>query len=211
MKKNKELEKQKIRDSIINFKNLHGRFPTTEDFGVGDLTYRKKIERLFGGVVALKREIGAGNDSDARTGKTRSNKAMEINKRNNEIEGEYYLKFKERFGEVNVHRNWAIDLDGKTNIDFVIFFPEEKLAVGLELFFPSSRHSFNGCMNIKKKKRQLLNKLDDWNTSFWFVVTNKNIEQAEIDLWESKRKNVKNYNGVISINNIWEVLSKNRF
>lgn len=190
----KEESKQRIIQSILDFKDKKGRYPATYDFeNEPSLPSARTMQRRYGGIVKFKKEMGIKN-SDNRKGKTRTNKAKEINDRNNKIQHTIIKVLERNFSARNVRQNFAPYEDNKINIDYVLYNPDQNKneAIGFEMFYPSTKNNINGCLNVKTHKKQTLEEIIGFKTKFYFVVTNPEFTQKEIDkIMDNKKIPVK--------------------
>jgi hypothetical protein len=196
-----------IQQKIEKFYQENQRYPLARDFdNTAYLPSARTIQRKYGGLVALKKDMGL-TETDARTGTQRVDKAKAINERNNKIEAQFTKDLKNKMDVRNIHHPYAPFDDSKINIDYLLFHPTEKKAVGLELFYPEDRHSFYGCLNIKQHKRQCLDQLHGHDTKFYYVVTNRNITPKQVWQWSSNRKSDLNADGVIHMKEVLRILT----
>ena len=157
----------------------------------------RTLQRRFGGLMKIKQDMGI-KEFDCRTGDVRKKMVKRINRRNDKIEGVLSQKLEEKYGIRNVRHPYSPYDDSKVNIDYLVFHPTENKAVGFEMFYPENRANFNGCLNIKKGKGQLLQEINGFETKFYYVVTNPDISQEEIDMWLTNKKNDVDADGVLS-------------
>ena len=196
----------KLFNNIKRFHEENNRYPSSRDFNeCPHLPSARQIQRRWGGLVALKKQLGIKN-TDARKGKERTNMALKINQRNIEIEGALTKKLGETIDRCNIHHPYSPYDDSHMNIDYLIFHPTKKEVVGLELFFPSNKESFHGCLNVKRHKEQYIKDVIGYSHKFYYVVTNPDITQKEIDLWVSRRKSPLQADGVIHISEVTSIL-----
>lgn len=203
------MTKEKIKENVNRFYQENNRYPNSKDFiDCPYLPCARQIQRVCGGVVALKKEMGI-LDTDARRGTQRSGVVKIINSRNNKIESQLTKLLAQSIDRKMIHHPFAPFDDSKVNIDYVIFHPTKNTAIGFELFYPSYKESFYGCLGIKHKKKQILERLTDYKTKFYYVVTNPKITQEEIDLWLSTKRTPLNADGVIHISEVIPLLKAN--
>jgi hypothetical protein len=203
------MTKETIIQNINRYYQQHGTYPNSKDFNnCPYLPSARHIQRLWGGILALKTELGL-TDNDARRGTQRSQVVKVINTRNNKIEKNFNKELFSIIDRKLVHRPFAPFDDSKVNIDYVVFHPTEKVAIGFELFYPSYKESFYGCLGIKQKKKQILDRLTDHQTKFYYVVTNPKIKPEEIQEWLKTKKTPLVADGVIHISEVIPLLKSN--
>ena len=193
------------------FFNTNDRYPGAKDFDTTDyLPSARYIQRHWGGVVKVKESLSI-EETDKRKGKTRRDLVKKINNRNDKIKAKLQTEFNEKLGERNVKHPFTPYDDTKMRIDYLIYHPTKDEAIGFELFYPADRDSFNGCLNIKKHKGQYLDTTIKSNKSFYYVVTNPNITQDDIDGWLKVKKTQPVCTGVIHISNIMPLLNESGY
>jgi hypothetical protein len=192
-----------MKELIQKFKEEHGHYPAAKDFDTCPyLPSARTVQRKYGGLVALKKELGIP-DSDHRTGAHRKKMVRLINKRNNEMKATLTKDLQAICNARNIHHPFAPYDDSKINIDYLIYHPTKNHAIGLELFYPSSRATFFGCLNIKAHK---LEAVIGHTTEFYYVVTNPDITPKEIRNWLANKKNPVQATGVIHISEVIPLL-----
>src|SRR3989344_7515528 len=111
---------QKIKDGFDRFIKERGRLPKSIEINEVDyLPNRKFIERNFGGLEKLRRELGY-TDVHFGKGKFRSEIAYKVNASGRKIELALEKLLKNKFGEVFVHTEKIFD-NTKNRVDFYIY------------------------------------------------------------------------------------------
>jgi len=142
---------QRIQEGLKRFHREHGRYPTATEFDTYEYLPRAKtVERRFGGLVALRKQLKLGTESDFRTGSHSSKRAHAINKRAHEQERVVYDFLVKRFGKEFVHREYFFTDDHRTRADFFVYDRAKGFCV--DVFYPASLHNLTGCLNIKLTK-----------------------------------------------------------
>jgi len=142
---------ERIQEGLKRFHGEHGRYPTATEFDAYEYLPRAKtIERRFGGLVALRKQLVLGTESDFRTGSHSSKRAHAINKRAHEQERVVYNFLIRRFGKEFVHREYFFTDDHRTRADFFVYDRAKGFCV--DVFYPASLHNLTGCLNIKLTK-----------------------------------------------------------
>lgn len=136
----------------------------------------RTMQRTYGGLMYI-RKI-AGLESDLRKTQERKKTAIKINKRAIKLETKFYKDLVQLFGERNVVREYCISDDSKHRSDFMIYIDknDDSKKCIIDVFFPSTRESLGGCVNIKKKKyNNSLHKEREKSEKILFINLNPNI------------------------------------
>jgi len=146
------IQKNKREPSAHDFKRLNG-LPTA-----------RMIQRKFGGIVALRLEMGLYPNHTA--GNMRTRTAIEINQRSSELTQATYQKLLTYFKEPFIHRESSIFDDERRRTDFKVYGKKTFL---VDIFFPKDRYSLLGCVKSKVNKYPL-NLRDYMGNSFDKVI-----------------------------------------
>lgn len=142
-----------LRSGFEKFFQEHGHYPTGPEIDPYPyLPTARSIERSFGGVIALRKELALGGQNDYRTGAHSSARAKTIGARAHKTESEVYTFLCERFSKELVHREYFFTDDARTRSDFFVYDNEGEFCV--DVFYPSDRRNLVGCINNKLKKYQ---------------------------------------------------------
>lgn len=162
---------QEIKASWLKFKIKHGHFPTSTEMDASPhMLTARSIQRCYGGLVNLRRELGL-EINDYTQGEYRSRQMGEINRRSLSSENEVQQYLINKFGEVCVHDQKKHG-DHKQRLDFFVYAREN---FGVDVFRASSYHSFKQIINIK------LNMYKRFPHRLFLVVKEDNLEQTKID------------------------------
>ncbi len=175
----KEWSSEKIKDGFERFRSLYNRLPTSPEIDSLDyLPSSRQIQRKFGGLEKLRRDLGYHNTHFGK-GLYRSEIAHKSNNegRKGEIELERILR--DKFGEVFVHTEKIFDLS-KNRVDFFIYTPDGNF--GIDVFHTETRKDLNKNINIK------LDKYANFNKKLYFVVSGNIFSQPDIDAILSLKK-----------------------
>jgi len=157
------------------------RYPTTQEMDACPyLPSARSIQRNFGGLVALRRDLKLKTQADFRSGERGSARAYKINSRANAVERDVYDFLMKKFGKEFVHREYFFTDDSRTRADFFVYDRNGGFCV--DVFFPSDRRNLVGCLNSKLGKY-----LGGYPVIF--LQMNEEIIQETLDkLVESKKK-----------------------
>lgn len=172
---------EKIKEGFERFLKEQGRLPKSVEIdGLAYLPSRKLIERNFGGVEKLRKELGYA-DTHFGKGKFRSAIASRanINGRNTELIVEKLLK--DKFGEVFVHTEKIFD-HTKNRVDFYIYSPSGNF--GIDVFGTETLHNLQSNMNVK------LNKYAGFKERLFFVVVSNSFTQVDLDSYVVKKTKI---------------------
>ncbi len=184
----KKYTPQSIVDGFKQFYAEHGRYPNALDTKNSDyLPNMKTIERRYGGVIAFRKQFGLADPDgyyDSRSSSKNKETIKGIIKRSYEEDGTIYDILVNRFGKLRVHRQDYISTGLRQRCDFRIFM-EDETEIVIDIFNPARKESLLGCLNIK------INKYKDLDHNFWFVCTNKEITENDIqDIIKKKKKKI---------------------
>jgi hypothetical protein len=175
---------ENIIDGFEYFLELNGHYPGTQEIdGFQYLPTSRTIQRSFGGVVAVKKQLNLKGPHKLSEGETRSNKAREADVRARIYEEEFYNFLVSHVPEMRVHEHKMIR-PGQTACDFFIY-TEEHNGFVVDLFYAQDLISLNNVLNIKIKKY-----LDVKYQTYFVVVGNDKIIQSEIDAKVLNKKNI---------------------
>lgn len=107
----------------------------------------RQIQRRFNGLKSLRKSFKLPI-SDYGSGEARRKIARVINARGKEKERNFRNILVSRFGEMFVHEQKPFN-NYKSRVDFFIY--AKNYQFGVDVFFPSCRHNFQGCINLKGK------------------------------------------------------------
>ena len=170
---------------LMQFYKEHQRFPTAPEVDIYPyLPSARSIERSFGGLVALRQQLGLDTQPDFRSGKHSSERAFKINRRAHKVEQVVYEYLVSIFGTEFVHREYLFSFDRRTRADFFVYDQNKGFCV--DVFYPSDRRNLGGCLNSKQRK---------YETSLMrqypviFLQMNEALEQGELDQLIKNKKN----------------------
>lgn len=142
---------ENIRDGFSYFFDIYGHYPTSQEVDSFDfLISSRQIQRSFGGVVKIRKQLNLKAPKDYTKGRIRSDIAGIADKRAKEYEEEFYSFLISRLDEVRVHEHKIIR-PGNICSDFFIY-TSGKSGVVIDLFYAADFHSFKGVINIKTKR-----------------------------------------------------------
>lgn len=176
---------ENLKSGLEHFYKEHSRYPTTPEINAYQyLPSSKTIERRFGGVLGLRKDLGVAGQHDFRTGKHSSLRAKLINKRANETERSVYELLVDQFGKEFVHREYFFTDDKRTRADFFVYDRESGFCV--DVFYPSNKHNLIGCLNSKIKKYRSLHMRQ---YPIIYLQMNSNLTQIELNMVIKNKKN----------------------
>lgn len=162
--------KEDVIDGIKKFLKENKRFPKAMEFKTClYLPTVRSIQRTFGGLIRLKKELGI--TENYHSGEYRSAIAKKINLRGQNDERKLGAELENIFGEVCVHYQ-GLAGSRKERFDFVVFHTKGKF--GVDTFFPSDVINLGIIVGNKQKKYSLFPGL------IYFVVMNEEITDDQI-------------------------------
>ncbi len=173
---------ENIKDGLEYFKDLYGHYPTSREVDTFDyLPSARSIQRTYGGLVQVRKQLGLSGHVDHREGAVRSEKAREADSRAREYEKEFFHFLISKVSETRVHEHKVIR-PGQTSCDFFIYTADTK-GVVLDLFYAADIFNVSGVVNIKYKKY-----VDVEFPVLFIVMGNDSITQASIDRMVDNKK-----------------------
>lgn len=150
---------ENIKQGLERFHYEHGRYPTAEEIDAyPHLPSSRQIQRAFGGLLALRKQLGLEITNYAQ-GMVRSEQASLINARGSEAERRIESRLISHFGEYFVHAEKPLykyftesDFDksiGKRRADFLIYHREGVFCV--DVFVARNIHTLKRIINIKER------------------------------------------------------------
>ena len=178
---------ERIKEGLGRFYKEYERYPTASEFDAYQYLPRTKtIERRFGGLVSLRKQLKLGNTADLRLGMHSSKRAHMINSRAHAMERVVYDFLTQRFGKEFVHREYFFTDDHRTRADFFVYDAEKGFCV--DVFYPNSTHNLTGCLNIKLNKYKGSTELLPY--PMVFLQMNKDLNQHTLDDLVKRKKRV---------------------
>lgn len=175
---------EKLKEGLEKFHKIHGKYPTSQEVDAFKyLPSSRQIQRRFGGLVNLRKQLGLG-PFDYTKGSYSSDRARKINKRSHKIEKEVYNYLIRVFGIEFVHREYFFTDDRRTRTDFFVYTKSANFSV--DVIYAENRHSFIGCLNSKMRTYGNETMLQ---YPVIFLQMNPNITQKEIENILKQKKN----------------------
>src|SRR3989344_6623835 len=175
---------ERIRSGLKRFFKEYGRYPTATEFDeYAYLPRAKTAERKFGGLVALRKQLGLEKSHDRRSGTHRSDLAQLIGKRAHTEEQKVYDFLTKQFWKEFVHREYFYTDDHRTRADFFVYDGKDGFCV--DVFYASSLKNIGGCLNIKLAK---YSQSDLLPYPIIFLQMNEDINQSELNELVQKNK-----------------------
>lgn len=180
---------EKVKEGFEKFFGLYNRYPTAYDIDDFDfLPSSRQIQRKFGGLVNLRKELGLkvknyGKDEE------RSSLVSSFNIRGRQYENIVYTLLKEYFDEKFIHiekpvnRKLGEEYDSKNRYDFYVYAKPRNFAV--DVFGTNDSRGVVKILNIKENKYIKIKTTDD----LYFIYFGENINKNKIDNWIKNRKN----------------------
>ena len=200
---NSQWTAEKIKAGFDRFIKENGRLPKSMEMDkAGEIDYlhtRRLIERNFGGLEKLRKELGY-TDTHFGKGKFRSEIAHKANVSGRNIELTLEKLLKGKFGEVFVHTEKIFD-NTKNRVDFYIYSPSGNF--GIDVFGTETMHTLQSNMSVK------LNKYSGFSEKLFFVVVNDLFSQSDLDNYASRKVKLLQANAkIITFDSLKRILSE---
>lgn len=164
-----------IRDGLEYFRDIYGHYPTSREVDLFKfLPSARSIQRTYGGLVRVRKQLCLSGTSDHRKGEVRSVKAKEADSRAKVYEKDFFCFLSKQMAEMRIHEHKVIR-PGDVSCDFFIYTSDSD-GVVLDLFYAADLLNVLKIINIKYKKY-----LKVVFPVFFIVVGNENILQSDID------------------------------
>lgn len=171
-----------IRDGFEYYKDLYGRYPTSREVDTFDyLPAARSIQRSYGGLVEVRKQLNLSGPVDFTKGEVRSLKASETDKRAKLYEEEFFNFLISKVDQIRVHEHKIIR-PGNVASDFFIYNSKNE-GIVIDLFYAADIINLLKIINIKYKKY-----LTVVSPILFIVVGNDSISQISIDKIISNKK-----------------------
>jgi hypothetical protein len=171
-----------LRDGFQYFFDLNGHYPTAYEIDSFEyLPSSRSIQRAFGGLVNIRKQLNLNAPKNYARGKTRKLLALEMDSRARSYEEEFYNYLISKIPEIRVHEHKVIR-PGNVSSDFFIY-TDDKNGIVLDLFYSSNLKNVSKIIQNKQFKYAPL----PFQTYF-IIVGNDAIRQEDVDNLIKNRK-----------------------
>jgi len=176
---------EKIKDGFNKFYRKYRRYPTAHEIDAfEDLPSSRQIQRKFGGLPKLRKDLALDGPHDFTKGSYSRARAKKINKRGHVYEEEVYSYLMSVFGKEFIHREYFFIDDKRTRTDFFIYHKDGNFSV--DVFYPETYKTLIGCLNSKMRSHKSEIMID---YPVIFLMMNSNIGMDEIEKAVRQKKN----------------------
>lgn len=166
--------KAELQAGFAYFKEQHGRYPTSHEIdNFPYLPSARSIQRSFGGLVALRRELFPDEVDNFTKGKHRSDVAKKTFANGRDLEELFYDYLITHFEPIAVHEQKIIR-PGNVRSDYFVYLNDET-GIVIDVFYAESIINLVNVVNIKIKRYSLITQ-----PTFLVSVGNPRITQEEI-------------------------------
>lgn len=170
--------KDQVLAGLLRFYEDFGRFPMIRECdNYKYLPSGRSIQRNFGGLIELRKELGIKEEYHC--GENRKRLCTIINKRGSEREDKLYRQLIDIFGDVCVHREKSAP-GCKERLDFVIYYRGGR--IGVDVFFARDRYNLKTIIQMKN------NKYKTFEENLYFVCSNPDITDVDIERVVANKK-----------------------
>lgn len=171
---------EKLRSGFESFYKAHGHYPTaTEIDSYAGLPSSRQIQRAYGGLPNLRKQLKLDGQEDYTKGAHSSERARMILKRAHKIELEVFEYLTGVFGRPFVHREFFFTDDKRTRTDFYINYKGGSFFV--DVLYPKDRKNLNGCLNIKLNGYRNRS-ADQFKYPIFFLMMNQDMNDKDIEI-----------------------------
>jgi hypothetical protein len=176
---------ENIREGFKRFYDEHGRYPTSIEIdNYAMLPSSRQIQRVYGGLPALRKQLEIGGPDDYTKGEYSSQRSAMIGNRAHKIENDVYNYLVGLFGKPFVHREYFFTDDRRTRTDFFIYYKDGNFSI--DVFFPKDVRCLSGCLNSKLKNYGRGTKIQ---YPVIFLMMNDEISDGTLELIIARKKN----------------------
>jgi len=173
---------EQLRAVFNHFKELNNRYPTAHEIDAFPyLPSARSIQRTFGGLVNVRKELFPKEIANFTTGIHRSGVAKQTYTNGRNLEEQFYNYLTSEFSEIAVHEHKVIR-QGYVNCDFYIYLGEDT-GIVIDIFYAESIINLINVVNIKLKRYSLI-----IPETYLVIVGNPSITQQAIDIKIQNRK-----------------------
>lgn len=174
--------KEELKAGFAHFKELYKRYPTAHEIDAFPyLPSARSIQRTFGGLVNLRKELFPEEISDYTRGTHRSKMAKRTYQNGRDLELRFYEYLTNIFEEISVHEHKVIR-PGDVNCDFYIYLNSNE-GIIIDIFYADSILNLINVVNLKLKRYALV-----IPETYLVVVGNAAITQQLINTKAQNRK-----------------------
>lgn len=174
--------KEELRAGFMAFYEAYNRFPTSHEIDAYEyLPSARSIQRSYGGLVSLRKELFPDSISNYTLGAHRSESAKRTFKNGRDLEALFFTYLTTQFLEIAVHEHKLIR-PGNVSSDFFIYLTP-KTGVVIDVFYADSIINFINVINIKLKRYVLVSE-----PTYLVIVGNDTITQDLINTKVQNRK-----------------------
>lgn len=174
--------KDELRAGFMAFYEAYDRFPTSHEIDTYEyLPSARSIQRSYGGLVSLRKELFPDSISNYTLGAHRSESAKRTFKNGRDLEALFFAYLTDHFLEIAVHEHKLIR-PGNVSSDFFIYLTPET-GVVIDIFYAENIINFINVINIKLKRYVLVTE-----PTYLVIVGNDAITQELIDSKVQNRK-----------------------
>ncbi|MBP6917089.1 hypothetical protein KBB76_02735 [Candidatus Saccharibacteria bacterium] len=175
--------KEEIKAGFEYYKELYNKYPSALE--IDEFPYlpsSRSIQRTFGGLVKLRKELFPDEVSDYTRGSYRSKIAGQSYLNSTSLEADMFDFLTTHFLEIAVHEHKVIR-PGNVNSDFYIYL-NNSTGVVIDIFYAENIRSLISVVNIKVKRYSLISQ-----KTLLVVVGKPDIFQSDKNEKNKKKKN----------------------
>jgi hypothetical protein len=174
--------KDELRAGFTEFRKLHSRYPTAHEIDAFPyLPSARSIQRTFGGLVNIRKELFPKEISNYTKGSHRSGVAKKTFANGRTLEKAFYEYLVGKFEEIAIHEHKLIR-PGDVSSDFYIYLNSTD-GIVIDIFYADSLLNLINVVNIKLRRYSLITP-----PTYLVVVGNPLITQEEIATKVANRK-----------------------
>ena len=187
---------EKIKDGFEMFFKEHGYYPTSNEIDDYEkLPSARQIQRVYGGLPALRKKLELGGQDDYTKGEHSSKRSIMVGNRAHKIEKEVYDYLVGLFGKPFVHREYFFTDDRRNRTDFFVYYKDGNFSV--DVFYPKDVRCLSGCLNSKLKNYRGSMQI---KYPVIFLMMNSDISDETLEkILERKKNKLNSYQNLMSL------------
>ncbi|MFT5179480.1 MAG: hypothetical protein ACI9GH_000006 [Candidatus Paceibacteria bacterium] len=196
---------KKIKKGLTSFYKVNKRYPTSVEFDKHeDLPSSRQIQRRFGGLVNLRKELKLTGQHNLAEGSYSSKRASDIYLRKQNYVKKIYKLLEANFEPRSIHRNFSFTDDHRAKSDFFISYKKKHFSV--DVFYANDKGSLLGCLNSKLRKYDL-KMMNEFPVIF--LQINEDTSQDEMNiLLKNKKKGLTKNQFLMDVSSFKEFCKK---
>lgn len=172
-----------LKKAFEDFTLENGHEPTSYEIDADSrFISSRQIQRRFGGLKQLRTDLNL-KVVDFTKGEERNRTLARIGPRSIEVEKIMYRVLLKKYSAANIHKQYPYCDDYRTKADFCLWNRKKNHRDIIDIFYPSSMRTLQGCVNSKQRKYLEIvdHNLEGYTYDIWFVCANPEVTEEKIE------------------------------